>query len=389
MREGGLHRPVAAELTARREGGVDQAAGDLEPLGPIHHAEPFDPCTHHRDAAVIVGAVLDVDRTLDGAQVPGFIRVDAQPRLEGVARLGGLEFLLAAEPYADRPLRGARQRCCDRLVLADLGLGAEAAANADLVTNDLLRLQPHHMCNFVRDVVGGLGRGPEIEPLFALIPAGDGDVGLHAGMNLARKEKLSGNRDLAVVASSLDRAPAAFHFMREVAAIGRAIVQLRYAFAQCSRHGLRPGQGLIHDLDGLQSSLRFQPGVSSDRGDLLADKAHVCLRHRRPITGALVQVTRISRKIGRRNHRANTGHSACLADIDARDLCMRIRRAKDQAFQQSFELEIAGVEERAGGARVPIDDAATLADVLHAGPVPKTRCRVASATERIASMMPV
>ena len=53
-----------------------QAAGDLEPLGPVHHAKPLDPCAHHRDAAVIVGAVLDIDRTLDGAQVSGLICVN-------------------------------------------------------------------------------------------------------------------------------------------------------------------------------------------------------------------------------------------------------------------------------------------------------------------------
>src|SRR4029079_10022740 len=101
------------------------------------------------------------------------------------------------------------------------------------------------------------------------------------------------------------------------------------------------------------------------------------------------QVTCVSRKIGRRNYGAHTGHRACLAGVDTHDLCVRMGRAQDKAFQQSVRLQITGVEERARGTRVPIDDAATLSDVFHARPVSAASDRVASATERIASTIPV
>src|SRR5262245_42369093 len=101
---------------------------------------------------------------------------------ECVPGLAGLEFLLARQPQPNWPPRRASQEACDYLMLANFGLRPEPAAHADLVADDLLLLQAKDGGDFLRDVIGGLGGGPEFELLVALIPARDRYARLHAGV---------------------------------------------------------------------------------------------------------------------------------------------------------------------------------------------------------------
>ena len=176
--------PVAPELAAGVLVRVDEGGPDVD-APPVRYRTPGgDGGPGHRGPRVVVGPVSSTRiRVSRWSQASARHPPRGQLDVEGVPALRGRKLLRPAEDEADGPAGPDGERRREHLLVGDLGLGrtrrrprppgphlpVSAPGPGDLL--------PHE--------VRGLGGRPELQPARPRIPAGQGAVGLHAGMGLA------------------------------------------------------------------------------------------------------------------------------------------------------------------------------------------------------------
>ncbi len=382
-RKARLRRAVAAELAAGQRGRVDQPPGRVQSIGAIQHSQRLQRGTHHRHAAVIVGAIVDIELGLDRAQAAVLVGVERHLDREGVPALGRGKLLLARKDQPHRPLRRARQGACNHLVLTYLGFGTEAATDADLVADDLIAPQVERQRYFENDVVRRLGRAPEVKFLFGFVPVRQRAVGFHAGMSLAREGELAPYRHRGGATAGLIVTPVADRLAREIDLVRRTLMQPRGARLQGGGNGDRRCNHLVVDADRAQCSFRYLRGLGGHCGHFLAHEAHDGFGHRCAIGGTFMYIAFARRQVGGGDDSMHARQPARRRRVDAENSRVTMRRTENGAVKNALQRDIGHVGKLSARAQLPVDAPDAAADLLHRRP-PR-----AAAVFRIASTIPL
>ncbi len=177
-REGRLRGAVAAELAAGLLRRIDQQRLHLDRLGAIERAQRLRTGGEHARPGMHVGAVVSLDLTIDRAHPALGVGMQGEVHAPGMAGLGGGELLRARQRDPHRPPCLAGEHGGDRLMIADARSRAEAATDADLVTDDLRRRQVQDLGELLDGEERRLCARPQVERV--ALPRRDRGAGLHA-----------------------------------------------------------------------------------------------------------------------------------------------------------------------------------------------------------------
>ncbi len=375
--EARLYRSVTALRPARRLVREDPRRVEAVGRKVVGSREQLAGVVGRHQAVGAVRAAVDDDARVHARQPPVPGRAALVAHLHRVPAAVRVEDLLARPQHLHRAPRQHRELRDAELERERIGFSAERAAERGLDHAHARLRQLQHAGERAVHVVRDLRRGPHREHAVRAVLR-DGAVRLHRRVGRAVERVLALHHDVGAVDRGVDLAELQVHVLRDVTVLA-VLGDCRFGAGQ----GLvRVEMGLedrVFDLDQLQRVDGRVLVEGRDRGDGLADVAHLVHGERRLVLGP-GQDAEFYRQIGADDDREHPGQRAGAAGVDGLDDRVRMRAAQQLRVQHARQLDVVGVDRRAGRLAEAVDLALRLAndrEVLapgRAGPVLVTRC---------------
>ena len=337
------------------------------------------------------GRVVAVRRELVGAgeELPGVVRRDEAERAVGAAvdedarvhalhaalPVGGrpvghlhrvaapvrVEDLLAGPEHLHRAPRQGGQLRHAELEAEGVALAAEGPPERRLDDSDAVGLQVEHVREGPVDVVGDLRRGPEREQAVR-VDASHGTVGLDRRVGRAVEGVVALEDDLGSLEGAIDLAELQLDVLGDVVAL-LALVDRRLVALQ-GLLGVEVGvQDLVLHVDQAEGAAGGVLVDGRDGGDLVPDEADLVDGERR-LVGRPRDHAVARGQVRSGDHRMDPREVLRALRVDRDDARVGVGAAQRLRVQHARQLDVVGVDGRAGRLRVAVDLAVRLADDL-------------------------
>ena len=274
-----------------------------------------------------------------------------------------VEHLLARQADLDRPPERQRGLQHDRLVVADVGLAAEAPAVRARDDAQVRLGHPQHARHLPVHVMRDLCRRPERELALA-VDCRDGRVLLDRQVRVALEEE-------QVLEHVVRRGERRLHVAELVGLVAvdvAVLVVLVDAHLGMRERLFRRGdrqQRLVPDVDEAERLVRGLLVPRDHRGQRIADVPHA-LRRKRVFVGRHRHDAERDREIAAGENEMHAGVLRGAGGVDRKDARVRVRRAQELRVQHARQHDVVGEARLPGHLGAAVDAAARLADHVEA-----------------------